>query len=118
VRTLAAGHRVGLLTNGPSDIQRLKLQGTGLTPLFDDVVISGEIGVGKPQPAVFARVLGALGIGPEEAVMVGDSWERDIQGATSSGLSAVWVAFGRPVPEDLAAVTVIEEIGELAELLG
>lgn len=114
VRTLAITGRVGLLTNGPSDIQRLKFEGTGLADCFDAVVISGEVGVGKPDRAVFALALERLGTTPPTTVMVGDSWERDVVGARGGGMAAVWVAGGRPPPEPLPDVTVVDSVGELA----
>jgi putative hydrolase of the HAD superfamily len=118
VRSLAGTYRLGLLTNGPSDIQRLKLAGSGLAGCFDAVVISGEVGLGKPDPTVFADVLTRLGVEPEDAVMVGDSWERDVVGALGAGVAAVWVAGGRTRPEDVPSVTVIQQAGELAGVLG
>jgi len=107
---------LGLLTNGPADIQRLKLAGTGLAGCFDAVVISGEVGMGKPDPAVFAYALDRLGASPQTTVMVGDSWERDVLGALGAGLSAVWVAGGRTPPEDLPNVTVVDTVGELTDV--
>jgi putative hydrolase of the HAD superfamily len=121
VRAVADGRRLGLLTNGPSDVQRLKLQGTGLTSQFETVAISGEMGVGKPTAAAFERVLANLGLEPQEAVMVGDSWERDVEGALPCGLPVVWISYGRPVPAPApvqrGGVTVIETIEELVEVL-
>jgi putative hydrolase of the HAD superfamily len=114
VRSLAGTRRIGLLTNGPADIQRLKFDGTGLADCFDAVVISGEVGVGKPDPAVFALVLDRLGATPETAVMIGDSWERDVLGALALGMPAVWVAGGRTWPEEQPGVTVVESVAELA----
>ena len=61
---VAARHPVGLITNGPSDIQRLKLEQSGLTGAFGAEVISGELGVGKPDPSVFHGLLDGLGAGP------------------------------------------------------
>jgi putative hydrolase of the HAD superfamily len=117
VRAVAASRRLGLLTNGPSDVQRLKLEGTGLSPHFESLAISGEMGVGKPALSAFEGVLSGLGLGPEQAVMVGDSWARDVEGAVSCGLPVVWIASGRPVAARLDGVTVIETIDELAEAL-
>jgi FMN phosphatase YigB (HAD superfamily) len=77
------------------------------------VVVSGEVGIGKPDPAVFAYAIDRLGASPRDTVMVGDSWERDVLGALGAGLSAVWVSGGRSVPEELAEVTVIDNVGEL-----
>jgi putative hydrolase of the HAD superfamily len=117
VRAAAESRRLGLLTNGPSDVQRLKLEGTGLTPHFGTLAISGEMGVGKPATSAFEAALAGLGLGPHQAVMVGDSWERDVEGAVSCGLPVVWIASGRPVPARLDGVTVIETIDELADVL-
>lgn len=114
VRALASGRRLGLLTNGPSDVQRLKFARTGLASVFDTLAISGEMGVGKPSVGAFETVLSQLDAQPHEAVMVGDSWERDIEGARSCGVPAVWIASGRSVPAQPDGVTVIETIGDLA----
>jgi putative hydrolase of the HAD superfamily len=118
VRRLRARYQLGLLTNGPSDIQRLKLQGSGLAPQFESLAISGEMGVGKPEPAAFAEILRRLDTEPSHAVMVGDSWARDIEGALAAGLPSVWIASGRPVPAPQEDVTVIASIEELADALG
>ena len=95
VAGVAARHPIGLITNGPSDIQRLKLEQSGLTGAFGCEVISGELGVGKPDPSVFHGVLEGLAAEPSASVMVGDSWERDVLGGLHAGMSAVWIAGGR-----------------------
>ena len=114
---VSARYPVGLLTNGPSDIQRLKIDQAGLSDAFGVVVISGELGVGKPSPEVFLAALDPLGARPEDSVMVGDSWERDIVGALDAGLRAVWIADGRPEPESDPRVTVVDSVRELDDLL-
>ncbi len=119
IRALAArGVRLGLLTNGPPDIQLTKVDSSGLSGHFHGVVMSGEVGLGKPDPAVFALVLDKLGVAPDRAVMVGDSWERDIVGGTRAGMHAVWISGGRTVPDDRVAGLVVESVAELTpELL-
>ncbi len=113
VHTLQGRCRLGMLTNGPADIQRLKIAKTGLADCFEAVVISGEVGLGKPDPDVFALTLAQLDAKAASAVMVGDSWERDIIGALDAGLSAVWVSAGRALPEKRPNVTVVGGVGEL-----
>ena len=54
-------------------------------------MVSGELGAGKPDAAVFDHALGLLGAEREDAVMVGDSLECDVAGARAAGLGAVWV---------------------------
>lgn len=83
--------RLGLLTNGAPDLQREKARAAGLLPWFDAVVVSGDLGVGKPDPRVFRHVLERLGVPPERAIMVGDNPERDVAGGRASGLATVWV---------------------------
>jgi putative hydrolase of the HAD superfamily len=117
VQALRPSHRVGLLTNGPSDIQRRKLVDVGLTDSFDAVVISGEVGVGKPDKGIFDDALGRLGVAPGDAVMVGDNWDRDIVGALTAGLAGVWIAAGRTPPGGHERVAVIEHLGELGTAL-
>ena len=67
-----AGVRTALLTNGPSWMQRHKVELLGLEPQLDAIGISEEIGVAKPDPAAFAGALELLGTAPQETVMVGD----------------------------------------------
>lgn len=117
VRAAVGRYRLGLLTNGPADIQRLKLDQTGLADCFGAVVISGQAGVGKPDPEAFRLVLAALGASPAEAVMVGDSWSRDVQGALGAGMRAMWLAGDRPTPEAAPEVRVLSSISELGPAL-
>jgi HAD superfamily hydrolase (TIGR01549 family) len=106
VDRLAEQVPVALVTNGPPDIQRLKIDQAGIGSRFSAVLISGEIGIGKPDPAVFLRAAELLGVAPEHAVMVGDSWERDITGALAAGVRAVWISHGRTAPASHPNVTV------------
>ncbi|MGQ9692919.1 MAG: HAD family hydrolase [Thermaceae bacterium] len=80
-----------LLTNGVPDLQREKLQGAGLWEAFDLFLISGEVGMAKPEPALFRMALAAFEVRPEEAWMIGDNPEKDILGANRAGVYAVWV---------------------------
>ncbi len=113
VTRLARVVPVAVVTNGPPDIQRLKIEQTGIGSLLSAVVISGETGIGKPDPASYGRALELLGVAPEHAVMVGDSWERDVQGALAAGLRAVWISDGRPAPDTDRRVTVASGPGDV-----
>jgi putative hydrolase of the HAD superfamily len=87
------GLRCGILTNGPSQWQRRKLDLTGVTELVDAVAISAEIGAAKPSPGAFHAACRALGADPSETAMVGDNEPLDVQGARAAGLArAFWVA--------------------------
>ena len=86
-----AGHRVGLITNGPGAEQREKLRRAGLTASFESLTISGEAGISKPDREIFDRALASLGVEAGEAVHVGNSFPADIAGARGAGLDAVWL---------------------------
>lgn len=91
---LARDHRLALVTNGAGDVQREKLSRTPLAPNFGAIVISSEIGVGKPDPRIFIRAATALGVAPDAAAMVGDSLLRDVAGARRAGMLTIWLDRG------------------------
>lgn len=91
------GRAVGLITNGPADIQRAKIELLGLTRHIDFALISGELGIAKPDPAIFEEALHRAGVTAREALFIGDSPEFDIAGARAAGIRAIWVnRTGRP----------------------
>ncbi len=88
--TLSGRHRLALLSNYPcGKTIRASLDRNGITPHFDAIVVSGDLGYVKPHPAPFEKVLGELDIDAGDAVYVGDNWLADIQGAKSIGMGAV-----------------------------
>jgi len=102
---LAARYRLALVTNGAPDVQREKIAGAGLGSHFAAVVISAELGIGKPDHRIFDAALRAIGVSARDAVMVGDSIERDIAGGHDAGLRTIWIdraggATGRPALAD------------------
>ncbi|MCK4626430.1 MAG: HAD family hydrolase [Phycisphaerae bacterium] len=116
LRSLRRTYRLGLLTNGAVDLQRDKIKLSGLGPFFDVVTISGEIGIGKPDPQVFALSLDRMSAEPAEAVMVGNSLKSDIAGAQGAGIRAIWLNRSGETPED--GIEPDAEIAGLDELEG
>lgn len=114
---LSDNYRMGIITNGPSDFQREKIEKTHIGEFFDAVIISGEVGIGKPDRGIFDLALRKLGVNPEEAVLVGDNLERDIKGAQNVGIRAVWINRNRLIIEDQKVVP-DAQITSLNELLG
>lgn len=86
----AKGIRLGLGTDMMTDIQYRKLEVLGLIHAFDFIVTSEEAGYEKPQERFFKKVLEKTQYGPEECLMVGDNWDRDILGALNAGMKAAW----------------------------
>jgi putative hydrolase of the HAD superfamily len=86
-----AARPIGIVTNGPTEVQRAKLELLGIDHLVDFVLVSEEFGVAKPDPRIFREALRLAGVGPDAAVFVGDSAEFDIAGAQAAGIPTVWV---------------------------
>jgi putative hydrolase of the HAD superfamily len=82
---------LALLTNGVPDLQREKIDATGIAKYFKEIVISGEVGYGKPDRRAYDLVLSRLGTEQERAWNIGDSLERDVLGAKAIGMRTVWV---------------------------
>jgi HAD superfamily hydrolase (TIGR01549 family) len=91
VRSSSDGRTVGLITNGPAEVQRAKIALLGLEPHVDFVLISGEFGFAKPDPDIFREALRLGRALHFEAVVIGDSPEFDIAGARQSRIASVWV---------------------------
>jgi phosphoserine phosphatase len=80
-----------MISNGAPGIQRFKLGGSPFVDCFKDVIISGEVGVRKPYPAIFEMALRRAGIGANETIMIGNSLKSDIAGAANAGIVSVWL---------------------------
>lgn len=110
---------VGIVTNGPSRIQRDKVLKLQIGDLFSFILVSEEEGSWKPDPVIFRRALELGKAQPEEAVFVGDSPDHDIAGAHAAGLTSVWVnRRGRAWPGGPAPNYEISDLRELISLLG
>ena len=89
IKTLrAAGYKTGLLSNSSSDELRPILDKHLLEPLFDTIIISGEIGLKKPDPAIFELMLQKLGIDAKDAVFVDDTL-HNVESAERVGIKGV-----------------------------
>jgi FMN phosphatase YigB (HAD superfamily) len=87
-------YRLGLLSNfthAPAAKDLLELM--GLTPYFDPIIISGEIGYRKPHPIVFESLVEKLGVERERILYVGDDPDPDIIGALQAGLRPIWMTY-------------------------
>ena len=91
LRFKAAGCALALVTNGSRRTQRLKIERFGLEPIFDTILVEGELGFGKPDPRVYELALSRLGHAPSETWMVGDHLEWDVAAPQKHGIYGVWV---------------------------
>lgn len=112
---------LALATNGIPFIQRSRLAGSPLPPYFGDrVFISGEMGVAKPDPRFFGKMLEALVPADryDQVLVIGDSLSSDIRGAVNAGLDSLWLNPAGASPTGVSPtyqVSGLEELGRFLE---
>jgi YjjG family noncanonical pyrimidine nucleotidase len=110
--------RIGIVSNNVLDEQEEKLRFCGLDQFVDELVVSGEVGVSKPDPEIFRVALDRLGVTPEQTVMVGDSWAADVEGARAAGIRSVWFnPSGVAAPDGKAAAVQLHSLEPTAAVV-
>jgi putative hydrolase of the HAD superfamily len=118
VEALSQRYRLALVTNGLVTLQHKKIERAGLTPYFQTVVISGEFGVGMPDPVMYTTALERLGVAPERAVMAGNDQEWDVAGPQKVGIKSIWANMaGEPAREDVKPDATVNSLGELPDVV-
>ena len=118
---LRGRYRLGVIANQPGEV-RSALARDGLDGFFEVWGVSDELGVGKPDPALFELSVRTAGVAARSAVMVGDRLDYDVRPAKAVGMCAVWMLRGEapdePTPEQLAeADAAIRSLTELPDAL-
>jgi putative hydrolase of the HAD superfamily len=117
VRALDRVH-VGIVSDWGSNLRPI-LAELGIDRSLDFVLPSGAVGLAKPNPAFFRLAAERAGVTPADAVMVGDSYRADVQGAWAAGMDAVWLdrdegvritPADEPVPTDVRIIRSLEEV--------
>jgi putative hydrolase of the HAD superfamily len=91
LKALKKNYKIGIVTNNITAEQESKLDQLGLRNYIDHMVTSEEMGVTKPNPLLFSTACERLGVSPDSAVMIGDSWDNDIAGAHAVGMKCIWL---------------------------
>lgn len=102
-----------IISNGFKETTLTKMDLCNLNPYFSNVIISEDVGVNKPDKAIFEYALQKAGAQKHESIMIGDSIEADIRGAQDYGIKAIFFnPLNKEKPEDVEW-----QISELEELL-
>lgn len=119
LNALRGKYRMAIITNGYAETHELKIARLELERFFDCIVLAGDLEMVKPDPAVFVHAMKLLNVGPDESVMVGDRYDRDVEGAHAAGMRAVWIRCrNESVPAGARPPdATIESIGELTAAL-
>lgn len=107
--------RLGLITNGRSDLQRAVINHHQLQTFFDPILISEEVGLSKPNPELFLRPLINWELAPENVLFIGDHPLHDTKGAEAVGMTGI-LKTDHPVVASPSSYTV-NDWSELEPLL-
>lgn len=113
------GLKLGVVSNAHflADLMHEDFDRLGIGAYLDDSVISSEMGVRKPHPAIFRKVLDELGVSPDEAIFVGDRVRDDIGGAQGIGMRGVLTRQYRQEEYEGTGVTPDYVVDRLPDLL-
>jgi epoxide hydrolase-like predicted phosphatase len=88
LRSLHGTYRTALLSNAFSDLRGVVTERLNFADVFDEMIISSEVGMVKPDPRIYHLTLERLGVLPQEAVFV-DDMPHNVQAAQALGLHAI-----------------------------
>ena len=118
VRYLAKKYPLTVVTNGFVEVQYEKFDKSGLRDCFAHIVLSEEVGCQKPNPRIFEEALRMNNLSADDVVMIGDSWNSDIQGAINAGIDQIWIRKSQdPLPEGQSATYLVQSLSEVMEIL-
>ncbi|WP_341501207.1 pyrimidine 5'-nucleotidase [Gallaecimonas sp. GXIMD4217] len=120
ISALSGRAGLGIITNGFTDLQQIRLARNGLEDAFEHLVISEEVGVAKPDLAIFEHALARMGNPPRDKVlMVGDNPHADVLGGLNAGIHTCWLnRKGQPRPDGIRPHHEVASLAELQALLG
>lgn len=109
--------QLGIITNGFDEVQKIKLEKTGLAKYFQSVVCSEDVGKMKPHPSIFDFAVKSLNSKTDESIYIGDNYLTDIVGGKDFGMKTVYLNPKNNVVKDSVADFEIKDIKEVLSIL-
>lgn len=100
IRSLRTRYRTGIISNAWDDVRSMIKERWKMADAFDQIVVSAEVKIGKPDPRIFKLALENLGVAPEEAVFI-DDFAHNIEGARAVGMHAIQFQTAEQIRADL-----------------
>jgi len=88
IRVLRTRHKIGLISNAFSDLRQMITNVWNIEDAFDDMTISSEIGIMKPDPRIFQTALERLEVHPQESIFI-DDFPHNVDGARNINMRAI-----------------------------
>ncbi|MCG9595866.1 pyrimidine 5'-nucleotidase [Vibrio sp. Isolate25] len=107
--------KLGIITNGFTELQAIRLERTGMTNYFEHVIISEEVGIAKPDVGIFTHALEKMGSPCKSKIlMVGDNPHSDILGGINFGIETCWLNCAKQ--DDVEGIVPNHTVSSLFEL--
>ena len=116
LKALKGKYKLAVLSNGQSKSQHDKISHCEMDEYFDEIVVSGDIGINKPKKEIFEIMAERLGCKCEECVFVGDVFSSDILGALRANMIPVWIVGDPERPSSYTGIR-ISKIDELLKVI-
>ena len=119
ISALTGKVNMGIITNGFTELQRVRLEKTGLKDVFAPLVISEQVGIAKPDIGIFEHALTHMGdVQREQVLMVGDNPHSDILGGMNAGFDTCWLnSENSALPDGIKPSYQVTSLTQLQSLL-
>lgn len=109
---LQSKYQLHIITNGFEEIQTKKMEKSGISKFFNEVITSESVGVKKPNPKVFEYALEKANTNASCSIMIGDNIEADIKGALDCGIRAIHYNSenNKNIPQNITSVNHLLEL--------
>lgn len=116
LRKLSINNKVYVATNAAesseADIETA-FHRVGLSQYISGYFCKANLGIGKGKPEFFEKIIQKLDVDPKSVVMVGDTYDKDIEPAIAAGIEVIWF---NPTKQSHNAVHNVRQIGHLSEI--
>ena len=116
---LSKNYKLGIITNGLAEVQHKRIRESEVSHYFDEIIISSEVKIAKPDPKIFEYALNLLNHNDKSSVlMIGDSLTSDIKGGINTSIDTCWCnLFNKVNSTDINPKYEINNLLELKDLL-
>ncbi|QHI36539.1 Putative HAD-hydrolase YfnB [Kordia antarctica] len=115
LENLHGNYKLHIITNGFREVQNRKIKASGIYDYFEHIIDSESVHVKKPNPIIFNHALALASVSPENTLMIGDSFEADIQGALAVNMHAIHVDFDQK--HEHSHCPIVRHLSEIEKIL-
>lgn len=112
-----SNYHLHIVSNGFTEVQYKKMRCAGIDHFFEQVILSEEVGVNKPDPRVFEFALAKAGATVENSLMIGDNYDTDIVGAMGSHIDQLFFNQSEAFVPNVAPTYEVRSLKEILTII-